>query len=219
MTDEETQFEEAQRAITDEELMTILSGIKLERPDLFEEAQDVFTRFVDPHVLHEEGFEESEKIVMDPLFTEWFFYDYELGMELSPLQLYSIMEPTVEEYADTQFFSQFWVITQNRRTGGVRLRDTRTCEDFTVFDKEIANQRAWSHGLLGVRLARVGGTWQTCGRFRPHDNCRTKPAPASRKSYEGMRYDRFALLKLGAELIGENGEYRESVSGRMLVGE
>ena len=217
MEDEEMQYEEAQRAITDEELMNILSGIKLERPDLFEEAQDVFTRFVDPHVLHEQEYVESEKNAMDTLFTEWFFYDYELGMELSPLQLYSIMEPTVEEYADTQFFSQFWVITQNRRTGEVRLRDTRTCEDFTVFDKEIACQRTWSHGLLGTRIARVGGTWQTCGRFRPHDNCRTKPAPASRRSYEGMRYDRFAMLTLGAELIGENGEYRESVTEHVLV--
>ena len=34
-----------------------------------------------------------------------------------------------------------------------------------------------------------------------------------------MRYDRFAMLKLGAELIGENGEYRESVTEHVLVGQ
>ena len=82
-------------------------------------------------------------------------------------------EPAVEEYADTQFFSQFWVISQNRRTGEVRLRDTRTCRNFDVIDREIACQRAWAHGLIGVRLAQVDGactprfrsTLSSCLRF------------------------------------------------------
>jgi|GEM_PF-1604569 len=214
---DQARYEEPQRAISDDEIRDILVGIKLERPDLFAEARAVFTRFVDPHALHEDEVVESDEITMDILFTEWFFYDYELGMELSPLQLYSMAEPTIEEYADTQFFSQFWVISQNRRTGEVRLRDTRTCENFDVVDKGIACQRTWAHGLLGVRLAQVDGTWLTCGKFRPHDNCRSKPRPTSHESFEGMRYDRFALLKLGTKIIGEDGEYRASAKEFAMV--
>lgn len=203
-------YEEPQRAVSDDEIRDILSGIRLERPDLFAEAQAVFTRFIDPHALHDGEVAKSGEVTMDALFTEWLFYDYELGMELSPLQLYSMAEPTVEEYADTQFFSQFWVISQNRRTGEVRLRDTRTCENFDVIDKEIACQHTWAHGLLGVRLARVEGTWLTCGTFRPHDNCRSRPRLASHGSCMGMSYDRLALLKLSTKFLGKDGEHRAS---------
>lgn len=200
----QARYEEPQRTISDDEIRGILEGIRLERPDLFAEAQVVFARFVGPHEPCGDEGEQADGMMANALFTEWFFYDYELGMELSPLQLYSMADPTVEEYADTQFFSQFWVMSQNRRTGEVRLRDTRTRKNFDVIDKRIACQRTWAHGLLGVRLARVDGTWLTCGTFRPHDGHRSRPRPASHEGFEGRSYDRTAMLTLGAKVLGQD---------------
>jgi len=218
MDADQMRYEEPQRAISDAEISDILGSIRLERPSLFADAQAVFTRFVDPRTLHDDGVMSPDVVAMNMLFAEWLFYDHELGMELSPLQLYSMAEPAVEEYADTQFFSQFWVISQNRRTGEVRLRDTRTCRNFDVIDKEIACQRAWAHGLIGVRLAQVDGAWLTCGKFRPHDNCRSKPRPASHGSLRDRGYDRLALLKLGAKVIGMDGEHRASAAEFVATG-
>ena len=90
MDADQMRYEEPQRAISDAEISDILGSIRLERPSLFADAQAVFTRFVDPRTLHDDGVMSPDVVAMNMLFAEWLFYDHELGMELSPLQLYSM---------------------------------------------------------------------------------------------------------------------------------
>ncbi|MDO5119658.1 MAG: hypothetical protein Q4D48_06180 [Coriobacteriales bacterium] len=190
-----------------EEMAEILADLKYGTPILFELAQDVFADTVDPEAYHKKP-TEDEMVQCNMAFSEWSLFDFNLGEEMTPLKRAVRKDPSLAEFADTQFYSVFWVITQDRENSVSRLRDIVTCEDFLVHDQMVARNRRWAKGMLGVRIARVDGEWRLAGQVHLHDNAESEPLPHD-DAMDGLGIQNpFAFIGHVQSVLGHTGVYR-----------
>jgi hypothetical protein len=158
-------------------------------------------------------------------FTEWCFYDFVLDPDPDggPFAGTTVLEdaaredPSLKRLADTQFFSSFWVIKQDREHNLSLLREQTTCQDFIVHDPMIARRERWASGTLNARLALSDGIWETCGRCISHDNHETDPMPQRRGEGEPPKCDRARFILLTRDLQGVDGRYLQSMSAENIV--
>ena len=193
------------------EIRDILEEFKAENRETFELARSLFAALVDPELYYQDSISQDEANYLNQIFTEWFLFDFKLSGGLSLMEEAAIDDPTISEFARTQFYSRFWVTKQDRRRGVIRLRDTRTCDEFEVWDKAAASRRGWRKGTLGVRIARVGDVWVTAGATSLHDNASSKPQPARPGAHNGAEDDPWLFLRDAEAVVGHSGVFRESL--------
>lgn len=200
-----------QRWPSTEELAGILGAIKLNDTVLFEKASELFSEVVDPEVAHEEDPSKEDCDRCNMAFSEWVLFDYDLGLGYSVLERMAHMDASLVDFVTTQFFSRFWVISQDPEHDMSVLRDLRTHEDFEVHSHHIANQPRWATGTLGTRLACVNDEWRSAGRLSLHDNAASEPGPASAYPMGRGIHDRYAFIENVRLLYGHEGDLRDTI--------
>ncbi len=205
-----------QRFPSDEEIIEILDDIKYGTPYLFEVARDIFQETVDPAAYHHQASRE-ELIQINMAFSEWSLFDFDLGDEMTPIKRAARRDPSLKEFVDTQFYSIFWVIKQDRERGLTRLRDVVTCEDFVVHDKLLAKNERWEQGLLGTRIARVGSEWRQAGQVHLHDNAESRPLPHSDAAGGTGIQNRSAFIGHVQSVLGFDGMYNDSLLDSEII--
>lgn len=206
-----------QRWPESEELEEILLDIKFGSPNLFDVARLIFEDAVDPDAYHKQTPSAGEIIQCNMAFSEWSLFDFDLGAGMTPLRRAARKDPSLEEFADTQFYSLFWVISQSRDQEVSVLRDSVTCEDFLVHDRTLARNARWSKGLLGSRIARVANEWRFAGQVHLHDNNDIPPEPHV-DSIDGLGIqDPEAFITHVEQVMGHHGIYHDRVLEHVLL--
>lgn len=200
-----------------EELEEILLDIKYGSPNLFEVARIIFEDRVDPDAYHQETPSAGDIIQCNMAFSEWSLFDFDLGAGMTPLRRAARKDPTLTEFADTQFYSLFWVIEQDKEKGVGLLRDMVTCEDFLVHDTALARNSRWAKGLLGSRIARVGDEWRFAGQVHLHDN-NDIPSEPHVASSDGLGIqDPEAFISHVEQVLGHHGIYHDTILENVLL--
>ena len=199
-----------------EELAEILADIKYGTPYLFDIARIIFEDTVDPEAYHRDA-SEAEIVQCNMAFSEWTLFDFDMGNEMTPLKRAARQDPSLTEFSDTQFYSVFWVISQDRRTNVTRLRDIVTCEDFLVQDPMLARNTRWANGLLGSRIARVDGVWRLAGQVHLHDNAESHPLPHNEKGGGLGIQNPSAFISHVQSVLGYDGLYNGTLLESGLV--
>lgn len=195
----------AQRWPKDEELAEILMDVKYGMPYYFEIARGLFQEMVDPEPYRKESPSAGDIIQCNMCFSEWVLFDFDLGDGLTPLRRAAMSDPTLSEFADTQFYSLFWVLEQDWKHSVSLLRDRLTHEDFLVHDKGLARNTRWAKGQLGSRLACVDGEWRFAGQVHMHDNAPSCPEPHEGWSEGKGIQDPMAFLDHVRLVLGHDG--------------
>lgn len=202
-----------QRWPTDEELEKCLMTFKMGDPLAFERAQTTFTAIVDPKVAYDENPSQDDIDYCNMAFSEWALFDFDFGYGTSLMDRAAMADDSLAEFAQSQFFSRFWVISQDRRHNTSVLRDMRTHEDFVVHSHHIAHRPRWAKGTLGVRLACVGDQWACPGKIFLHDNAPSDPEPVTAlPKGRGVR-DALAFIENFEQVYGQHGSYRDTLLG------
>ena len=200
-----------------QELREVLEEFKFGMPCLFEVARRVFEELVDPEACHRDSPCAAEVMQCNMSFSEWALFDFDMGDGMTPILAFAKRDPSIADFVNTQFYSRFWVISQDWSNGQSVLRDSLTCEDFLVHDKDLAKCTRWSTGTLGARIARVNGQWRFAGQIHFHDN-----APAEAKPHDpsagglGIQDPR-TFITHAQQVIGHRGIYRESVTEQFML--
>ncbi len=193
-----------------EELAEILADVKYGTPCLFDIARVIFEETVDPDAYHRDA-TEAEIDQCNMAFSEWTLFDFDMGNEMTPLKRAARQDPSLSEFASTQFYSVFWVVSQDRRSNVTRLRDIVTCEDFLVQDPMLARNTRWSKGLLGSRIARVDGVWRLAGQVHLHDNAESHPLP-HHDGGDGLGIQNpLAFISHVQSVLGHDGLYNDTL--------
>lgn len=196
-----------QRWPEDEELRDILFDLKFGSPALFRVAQCLFEEYVDPEICYHSNPSNDEIVHYNMAFSEWSLFDFDLGDGMTPIRRAALLDPTLGEFASSQFYSLFWVIEQNQDTCVSRLRDTITCADFLVYDHVLAHNSRWAKGILGSRLAKVNGDWRFAGQVHLHDNATSTPAAHDPAAEGATIQDPYAFIRHVEAVMGHNGIY------------
>ncbi|MBR2681787.1 MAG: hypothetical protein IKE22_00780 [Atopobiaceae bacterium] len=204
-------YQEHQRWPKHEEFIDILNDLKFGTPYLFEIAQLMFEDTVDPDAYHKESANPDEIAQCNMAFSEWTVFDFNLGNGMTPLKRIVLRDPSLKEFSETQFYSTFWVISQNPETRTSVLRDTRTHEDFVVHDEHLAKNTRWAVGRLGTRIARVDGEWRFAGQVHLHDNAPSEPLPHDGYMAGSGIQDPLAFITHLEKVIGHEGVYHQTV--------
>ena len=204
-------YDTEQRQPLDSEIVETLGRFKAENTEAFNLAQTIFTILVDPHVAYKEDFCEEDAQFVNGIFTEWVLYDFRLSNGQTLMEEMAEADSSIRQFAETQFYSRFWVVRQDRRRGVATLRDTETLAEYEVWDKHIATTRKWRKGTLGTRIAQVGDIWVTCGQTCLHDNAASKPQKAKGATTTERNQDQWRFLREVEAVIGHNGIYHESL--------
>ena len=198
------------------ELADILADIKFGTPCLFDVAQTIFQETVDPEAYHHTP-SPDEILQCNMAFSEWSVFDFDLGNEMTPIKRAARCDPSLKEFADTQFYSIFWVISQDKEADLTRLRDIVTCEDFLVKDHMLAHKERWATGTLGTRIARVGKEWHLAGQVHLHDNAESEPLPHA-EGGDGLGIQNpSAFIGHVESVLGHNGIYNDSFLGGEIM--
>jgi len=198
-----------------DEYERITLRVKHERPEVFMRAQEEFMDFVEPAVAYMAYPDPLELEKLNALFSEWFLFDFDAGDGLSPLEEAAGESELLSQIADTQFFSHFWVMSQDAKSCVVELRDVRSGEDFSIIEPDIARQPKWAKGTIGVRLARIDDVWTPACQSFLHDNAPSKPVPAGDVRADEDRRDPHLFIDLVEKVFGNFGEYHESYERRL----
>ena len=217
-------YKDQQRPADHDEALRILRRLEQRRPRDIERTKDLFSTFVDPAINYMPNPTSAQVNAVNCSFTEWCFYDFVLEPDPSgtPFAGTTVLEdaaaedPSLKQLADTQFFSSFWVIEQDREHGLSLLREQSTCQDFIVHDPMIAGRELWATGTLNARLSFADGIWQTCGRCISHDQHVTDPLPQRIGEFTPLRNDRARFILLTRELQGIDGRYLESMNAENI---
>ena len=200
-----------QREPRDEEIQEFLDEFKTKHKETFELTRDLFSVLVNPELYYQDDVTEAEAMNLNLIFTEWALFDFKLESGLSLIEEAAVDDPSISEFAKTQFYSRFWLVKQDRRRGVVTLRDTLTQDEFEVWSSELAHKRAWRKGTLGTRIARVGDVWVTAGKTFLHDNAPDKPLPAKPGAREDYEADPWQYLREVEAVVGHDGIFRDSL--------
>ena len=201
-----------QREPRDEEIQDLLQEFKASHHETFELTQNIFSMLVDPELYYQDRVGADQVAYVNLIYSEWFLFDFKLEGGLSLIEEAAIDDPTIADYASSQFYSRFWVTKQDRRRGVITLRDMHTQDEFEVWDRKAACRRAWRKGTLGTRIARVGDVWVTAGKTSLHDNAPSKPLPARLGARDGFKRDPWLFLREAEAVIGHRGVFRETLS-------
>ncbi|MEE1044308.1 MAG: hypothetical protein U0L51_02325 [Olegusella sp.] len=175
-------------------------------------AWESFCGQVDPYVSHVEDPRGVDIDLVDSMFYEWFVFDYQTDEGRTPLELYIELAPDgmgeeqralLRQLADSQRFAQYWVMDQDPKAGSSELVDAATGEEIVLLDDVVAQTSWWNAGLVGLRVARLGGSWFMVGRTPLHD--------AGRRLPDVPRIERPSFLRLVQKTVGLDGEYSASV--------
>lgn len=218
-------YKDQQRPADRDDALRILRRLEQRRPRDTERARDLFSTFVDPAINYMPHPTSAQINAVNCAFTEWCFYDFVLDPDPDggPFAGTTVLEdaaredPSLKRLADTQFFSSFWVIEQDREHGLSLLREQTTCQDFIVHDPMIARRERWASGTLNARLALSDGIWETCGRCISHDNHETEPMPQRLGEGKPPKCDRARFILLTRDLQGVDGRYLQSMSAENIV--
>ncbi|MEE1274088.1 MAG: hypothetical protein UHI81_06255 [Olegusella sp.] len=173
---------------------------------------ECFCREVDPYITHVKAPRDIDVDLVDSMFFEWFVFDYRMSDGRTPLEIYAECAPDgldackqslMCQLRQTQRFAQYWVISQDPLAGVSTLRDASNGEVLMLHDDIVAQTPWWQHGLLGLRVALLDGTWYMMGRTPMHDAGR----PLSVTGY----IERPTFLSLVQKTVGLDGEYLDSV--------
>ena len=200
-----------QREPRTDEIRQILKEFKEQHTEEFEFARTLFSVLVDPDAYYRDDLSDDEACNVNSIFSEWCLFDFKLPSGLSLIEEAALDDPSISQFAHTQFYSRFWVTKQDNKRGIIRLRDVETRDEFEVWDERAAARRVWRRGTLGVRIARVGDVWVSAGTTSLHDNAPSKPRSAklgARRDHEG---DPWLFLRDAEAVVGHNGIFHDSL--------
>ncbi len=200
-----------QRFPKPEEMADELERMKLEYPEQFEFGRNVFELFVDPEAYRVDEPSDLDICRANAAFSEWFLFDFDIFDGLTLFEMMAEHDPSLDECAQTQFYSRFWVVDQDAKRGRVVLRDTCTQLDYTVRSPHIAHCERWANGVLGTRIGRAHGRWREVGQLTLHDNVPSEPLPQRKGKKRRHMHDPAAFLVNVEQTIGHYGAFRESV--------
>lgn len=205
-------------------------------PASFAAAEEEFLLEVDPYVMYLDAPCERDIKLVSVVFFEWFAFDYDAGAGKTPLRLYaetlskqgmSRLHETLVSLIQTQFFSEFWVLSQDPVKSISLLADAFTGKLYSVKDDAVAHTTRWSQGLLGIRIARMheNDSWHVVGHVPFHDTYPRREDfenprdllsihPEGLHAVEGTDAVRF--LDCVRELIGIRGRFRSSAEVNYL---
>lgn len=200
-----------QRAPSDEELHDLLTKARTETPYLLELGGMIFEAIVNPQIHYEDSPSALMVAQVNMAFSEWLLFDFSLDGSDTLMTHAAKADPTLREFVNTQFYSRFWVVSQDRHAGTSLLRDVQTCEDYLLSCGFIAANRRWASGTLGVRIARVNGVWRLAGQVHLHDNAPMPLLPGEGEAQEAPEADPMDFISNVEAVMGHLGAFRTSL--------
>jgi hypothetical protein len=139
------------------------------RRHLVEKARDEFFAAVQPDL------ERHDASVIDRTMMEWFVFDFRFGSDKTPLSNYLMRNPDklrlrvidwMKQARNTQFSSEFWILSADGTTGSIELEDFFSGTRYTVYDESFSRglvthfgDSVSVRGQMATRLAQVDGLW------------------------------------------------------------
>ena len=205
-----------QRVPTPSEITTMAKTFRRKHPDDYGLACCVVDLAVDAEAYYRDRPSIADQMQLSMAFSEWLVYDYELDDGKSLIRSYARKHREFREFAKTQFYARFWVISQDPERDLTQLRDMNTHGDFWVTDASLARKEQWQTGTLGMRIAQVGGIWYYAGQLQLHDVAPSDPAPCDEEVTQGI-HEPAAFISDVESVLGHYGAYTDRVLGYQVI--
>lgn len=178
-------------------------------PRQFREAVDAFELMARPACIYDEHPAEDKVEATGAAFSEWWLFEAVIDDSgRTPLLAYAEdggderLRAIARDMADTQLFQQFAVLALVPDEDAAVMSGVSDHGLYRVHNEYAARSRNWRRGLLGCRIARIGGLWYMVSLLPLHDN----GGDPSRPDPDGEHF-----LGLVRKVLGVDGEFAQSV--------